>query len=218
MEIIDLGTPLKETVDGLRNYIDQLVGYNKLIFAKKIGELSSYLTLLIALSFLSTLALIFLSFSFVWWFSALNPDKMYFGYLIVAGFYTLVAILIYLFRERLIFKPIRKALGNVIFSDADTNQKNEVFDSSEMLDAKIKNAKESLSSQEKELNVLVDKLGEQYSFKNIAIQMFQNAYNSMITTANIGKLAFNMVKTLQKRRTNRQSKTETPKLRDKKKK
>jgi len=49
MENIDFAAPLKETVEGLRNYIDQLIGYNKLVFAKKMGELSSYLALLIAL-------------------------------------------------------------------------------------------------------------------------------------------------------------------------
>jgi len=200
MENIDLGTPLKETIEGLRKYIDQLLGYNKLVFAKKVGELSSYLTLLIALGFLSTLALIFLSFGFVWWFSEGQAEKMYLGFLIVAGSYIFIAILLFLLRKKLIFDPINKALGNVMFTDVDDEQRNEVFESAEMFDAKIKNAKERLTVKEKELNNLVENLGEKYTFKNIGKQLLQNAYNSIVTTSNIAKMAFNLVQNLQKRK------------------
>lgn len=200
MDNIDLGTPLRETIEGLRKYIDQLIGYNKLVFAKKIGELSSYLTLLIALGFLASLALIFMSFGFVWWYSDGQTEKMYIGFLLVAGFYVFIAILVYLFRKKLIFKPINKALGNVLFSDVDDDQRNEVFESAEMFGAKIKNAKERLSHKEKELNELVENLGEKYTFKNIGKQLLQNAYNSIVTTSNIAKLAFNLVQNLQRRK------------------
>jgi hypothetical protein len=214
MESIDLGTPLKETIEGLRKYIDQLIGYNKLVFAKKVGELSSYLTLLITLGFLATLVLIFLSFSFVWWYASNNPDDMHIGYLIVSGFYTFVAIIIYVFREILIFKPIRKSLGNIVFSDVHKNKKNEVFESSEMLDAKIKNAREGLNHQEKELNDLVEVLGEKYTFKNIGKQALQSIYGSFITTSNITKLAFSLVQKFQSRRNKKKNKTTRPKLKD----
>lgn len=213
MENIDLGTPLKETIEGLRKYIDQLIGYNKLVFAKKIGEISSYLTLLIALGFLLTLALIFLSFGFVWWYSGSNAGERYIGFLIVAGFYFFIAILVFLFREKLIFKPINKALGNVMFSNVDDKAKHEVFESAEMLDAKIKNAKERLLHKEEELNELVDILGKKYTFKNIGKQLLHNAYHSIVTTSNIAKLAFNLVQGLQRRkRKNKIKNPENPKL------
>lgn len=208
MENIDLGTPLKETIEGLRKYIDQLIGYNKLVFVKKMGEISSYLTLLITLGFLSSLVLIFLSFGFVWWYSGTNPGERYIGFLIVAGFYVFIAILVYLLREKLIFKPINKALGNVMFSDVEDKHKNEVFESAEMFDAKIKNAKERLLHKEQELNELVENLGEQYTFKNIGKQLLQNAYNSIVTTSNIAKLAFNLVQGLQRRK--RKNKIKNP--------
>ena len=208
MENIDLGTPIKETIEGLRKYIDQLIGYNKLIFAKKIGELSAYLTLLIILGFLSTLALIFLSFGFVWWYSGGDTTEMYMGYLIVAGFYVFIAILLYIFREVLIFGPMLKGIGNAIFSDAEGKQKNEVFESSEMLTAKIKNAHDELSLKEKELNKLVENLGEQYTLKNIGKQLLQKFYKSFVTTSNITKLVFNLVQNLKNRR--RKNKLDNP--------
>lgn len=200
MDNIDLSTPLKESLEGLRKYIDHLVNYNKLVFTKKIGEVSSYLTLFIALGFLSTLTLIFLSFGFVWWFSDGKTEEMYIGFLIVASVYALIGVLIYIFREGLVFKPIRKALGNVIFADVDSTKKNEVFESSEMLDAKINNSKESLKIQEKELTAMIDGLGETYTIKNVGKHFLQSIYKSVVTTTNITKLAFTLVQSLQKKK------------------
>lgn len=203
MDNIDLSTPLKESFEGLRKYIDHLVIYNKLVFTKKIGEVSSYLTLFIALGFLSTLSLIFLSFGFVWWFSDGKVEEMYIGFLIVASVYALIGIMIYIFREGLVFKPIRKALGNVIFADIDSSKKNEVFESSEMLDAKINNSKESLKLKEKELTDLIDGLEDTYTFRNIGKHFLQNIYKSLVTTTNITKLAFTLVQNIQKKKRKR---------------
>lgn len=208
MDNIDLGKPLKKTVESLRKYIDQLITYNKLVFAKKIGELSSYLTLLAVMGLLTSLALIFVSFGFVWWYSGTNVGERYIGFLIVAGFYMFLAILIYIFRENLIFKPIRKTLGNILYGDIDPNSKNDVFKTSEMLDAKIKNAKETLSLKEKELNELAEDLGHKYTFTNISKQLFQNAYHSVVTTSNIVKLAFSFIQKIQKRKKQRSIKKE----------
>ena len=197
MENIDLGTPVKETIEGVRSYVDQLIDYNKLIFTKKMGVLSSYLTLLIALGFLSTLALIFLSFGFVWWYSGEKSGERYVGFLIVAGFYIFIAAIVFFFRERLIFKPLRKSFGNVMFSDLETSQDHLAFDSSEMLDAKIEQAKEELTVKETELNDMLADLGEQFTFKNISKQLFQSAYSSFVTTSNIVKLGFSLMSRLQ---------------------
>lgn len=213
MENIDLAAPLKETIGGLRNYIDQLIDYNKLIFAKKMGELSSYLALLIALGFLSTLALIFFSFGFVWWYSGVNHGERYIGFLIVAGFYVFLALVLYVFRKHLIFRPMRKALGNALFTDAEAED--EVFESSEMLDAEINKAKEKLSLNEKDLSKLVESLGNKYTFVNISKQLFLNAYNSMVTTSNIVKLAFTTIQKIQNRKHRKTEKREKKQLKNK---
>ncbi len=214
MENADFAKPLKETIEDLRSYIDELVGYNKLIFTKKIGELASYLTLLIALGFLSTLVLIFLSFGFVWWYSGTEIGERYIGFLIVAGFYVFIALILAVFREKLIFKPIRKAFGNVIFSDVNANTKNEVFANSEMLDARIQNAKDILQETEKKLNGTIANLGKNYTLSSISKQIFQNAYNSIVTTSNIAKLAFTLIQKIQKRKSKRSIKDDKKRLND----
>ncbi len=214
MENADFAKPLKETIEDLRSYIDELVGYNKLIFTKKIGELASYLTLLIALGFLSTLVLIFLSFGFVWWYSGTEIGERYIGFLIVAGFYVFIALILAGFREKLIFKPIRKAFGNVIFSDVNDNTKNEVFANSEMLDVRIQNAKDILQETEKKLNGTIANLGKNYTLSSISKQLFQNAYNSMMTTSNIAKLAFTLIQKIQKRKSKKSIKDDKKRLND----
>lgn len=213
-EKFDLGAPVRDTFDEIKNYLDQLFAYNKLIFTKKIGELTSYLTLLMILAFLATLILIFLSFGFVWWFSSGSPDKMFIGFLIVAGFYALLALIVFLSREGLIFKPIRKALGNIIFSDINSNVKKETFESSEMLDAKITFAKERLKNKEEKLNGLIQDLGETYTLENISKHFFQNIYNTFVTTSNVAKLVYNFVKNIKRKQSIKKKEKKNSQIRD----
>lgn len=198
-EKIDLGAPMRDTLDEIKKYLDQLFAYNKLIFTKKIGELTSYLTLLMILALFATLILIFLSFGFVWWYSGGNTDRMFIGFLIVAGFYALLALIIFFSREGLIFKPIRKALGNIIFNDINTNVRKETFESSEMLDAKIKFSKEMLQNKEEKLNGLIRDLGEVYTLENLSKHFFQNVYNTFVTTSNVAKIVYNFVKNIKRK-------------------
>lgn len=196
----DFSAPIKNTFGEFKTYLEQQLNYNKLVFTKKIGELSSYLTLMMILAFLATLILIFLSFAFVWWFSANNPDKVFIGYLIVAGFYALLGIVVFVLRESLIFKPIRKVLGNIIFSDTSSKVRNETFESAEMLDARITFSKERLELKEKELSKKINELGEVYNAKNIAKQMWESTYSKILTTTNMAKMAFNFVQSLKRKR------------------
>lgn len=196
---IDLGAPIRATFDEIKNYLDQLFAYNKLIFTKKIGELTSYLTLLIIIAFLAVLIMMFLSFGFVWWYSLGNPEEMYIGFLIVAGFYAILALIICLSRKWLIYKPIRKALGNIIFDDTSSNVRKDTFESSEMLDAKITFAKEGLKNKEQKVSGLISDLGEAYTLENIGKHFLQNIYYSFVTTSNVAKIVYNFVKKIKKK-------------------
>lgn len=213
-EKFDLGAPVRDTLDEIKNYLDQLFAYNKLIFTKKIGELTSYLTLLMILALLATLVLIFLSFGFVWWYSAGNPDKMFIGFLIVAGFYAFLALIIFFAREGLIFKPIRKALGNIIFNDITTNQRKDTFESSEMLDAKITFAKERLQNKEEKLNELIKDLGEVYTLENLSKHFFQNVYNTFVTTSNVAKIVYNFVKKIKRKQSIKKKEKRNSQIKD----
>jgi hypothetical protein len=192
-------------LDEIKNYLDQLFAYNKLIFTKKIGDLTSYLTLLMIIAFLAVLIMMFLSFGFVWWYSSGNPEEMFIGFLIVAAFYAILALIIFMSREWLIFKPIRKALGNIIFNDTSSNLRKDTFESSEMLDAKITFAKEGLKNKEEKVSGLISELGEVYTIENIGKHFLQNIYYSFVTTSNVAKIVYNFVKKLKKKQSTKRN-------------
>lgn len=197
MENTDFGTPLKETLESLRIYIDRQIEHNKLLLGKKLGELSAYVALLFILSFLATLILIFISFAFVWWFSGKSYGETYIGFLIVAVFYALLGVVVYLSRNRLIFGPIRKLLGSILY-DEENDEGNETihFSSLALLNYKIQKSKESLEKQEEILKEQFAGLGEAYTFTSISQRMLKNAYQSIMTTSNVARFTYLLIKRL----------------------
>ncbi|NOY49343.1 MAG: hypothetical protein GXO88_02065 [Chlorobi bacterium] len=198
-EYTEFTAPLKDTFNELRAYLDQQLSYNKLVLSKKIGEFSSYFVLLMILVSLGFLVLFFLSFGFVWWFSKVYPGSMYIGFLIVAGFYAFIASVVFTAREALIFKPIRKMFGNILYSDSSSVVKRETFESAEMLDAKIIFAKESLLNHEKQLAKSINGLGDVYTLKNIGFQAFQTSYNTFVSALSMAKMGFKFAQTIKRK-------------------
>jgi len=197
MEHTDFGGPLKETLESLRVYIDQQIDYNKLLLGKKLGEMFSYITLFLLLGFLATLVLIFLSFGIVYWLADSKYISTHFAFLIVALFYILLALLIYLLRERMIFGPIRKLMGGILYDDeSEENDETIQFSTSELLNHKIQKSKAELKKQENVLKEQLEGLGEAYTFTSISQRMLKNAYQSIMTTSNIARFTYMMVQRL----------------------
>jgi Zn-dependent protease with chaperone function len=108
----------KETFTEFKDYLDLQLRYNKLIAAKKTGEISSFLALFVIMAFIAAFFLLITSFGFVWWYSRNDPSQRYVGFLIVMAFYFLAALFIYFFRKKIIFRPLKKFTAQVFF-DAD---------------------------------------------------------------------------------------------------
>ena len=98
MESKNLDGSLKDTLVGLQHYVDLQIRYNKLLLAKRMGEISSIFVLFLLLLGIISFALFFLSFAFVDWFAA-NYSNRFYGHLIVFGFYFLIALLLFLLKE-----------------------------------------------------------------------------------------------------------------------
>lgn len=194
MDNDNLGTSLIETLEELKAYIENQVTYNKLLLTKKSGELSSYLVLFILLLGFSGFVLFFLSFAFAGWFSEITDVDIGTGYLVVAGFYILLGLIVFIFRNRLIFNPIRKLFGNIIFGSDGAADNSNVFKSNQSLTDNIKEAHDELLEQHDILTRKLNDLGQIFTFANIAHQMVGKAYSSIVTTSNIAAFAFKMVK------------------------
>ena len=113
-------TSVRETIDNLRNtavdYIDTQVKLLKLQAAEKISGLLSSLVAYLVLFFFLTFFLLFASIAGAYVLSDII-GKPYTGFLIVAGFYFLVGIAIYRWRDRLLKRPLLDAIVRQLFKD-----------------------------------------------------------------------------------------------------
>ena len=213
MENIDFGAPLKETLETLKIYIDHQVQYNKLLLGKKLGEATYYGILFLILSFLAVLILIFLSFGFAWWFSDSGYGEIHTGFFIVSLFYVLIGFIIFFGRNKFIANPIRKLLGSILYEEEKDHKETIHFSKKELLDHKIHKSKNNLEEQEEVLKEQFAGLGEAYTFTSISQRMLKNAYQSVMTTSNVARFTYTLVKYL-KGGKKKKSKKEPPQVED----
>ena len=200
MEYDNLGQPIKDAIEELKGYVEIQITYNKLVFTRKAGELSSYILLLVILLAIGGLILLFLSFAFAGWFSDITNLGIGMGYLVVSGFYFIIGAIIYIYRKKLIFNPTRRIFGNIFFGDdIDSDKPNQFsFDSDESSIKNIKVVHEELIKRQETLNQKINVVGDSLTFSNITHQLFDKAYSTFVTTSNMAKLAFSIINKLRK--------------------
>lgn len=214
MDKDNLHDSLKAALVELQEYLNLQIKYNKMLLAKKMGEVSSYLTLFLLVLGLSSFILLFLSFTFAEWFNDYYQTT-YYGLLVVAGFYSLLALIIILFRRPLIYGPIRKMFGGILFGETeDSTEFTQAFKSTENLDNRIRKFRKTIEKKEEKLRKKFSSLDDQFTFSNIITSIAKNAYASFVTTTNIAKAAYNLVKRFssKKKRVKRRSKNRPPEL------
>jgi hypothetical protein len=118
-----LTTQLKKVYDQLKVYFDLKVGYLKIQVAEYLIRFFSGLVLWMVLFFILFFVIVFGSFAFAYWFGELT-GKWSLGFLIIAGFYILLAVIIYAFRKSIIVKPFTYH----ILSQMDLDQFNDKED------------------------------------------------------------------------------------------
>lgn len=214
MDKTNIDTSLRETLVELQVYLEQQLRYNKLVLSKKLGEVSSFFVLFLILLGLAGFLLLFGSLAFVDWI-ALHVKYRYFGHLIVVGFYLLLMLTLYLFRRQFIFNPVRKLFGTIFFDDEDQEINEDTFSNLKNLKLQIKNQKAFLKSQEDLLKERFDTLSHELTISNIFQTLVVNAYNSFVTSANVAKVAYNLVKRFTiRKKTKRSSRSQKKRLND----
>ena len=179
---------LKDALAGLQYYIELQVKYNKLLFAKRSGEISSFLMLAAILLVVFSFALLFLTFAFIEWYAQHVGDR-FTGRLIVGAFYLLLGIIIILFRKSLINRPVRRFMGNM-FPEELGKDGESVFKTNEALNRSIVKYKEAVREQEKDLKEKFDNLEGFLSFPKLVQSAMQSTYQSMVTAKNMARLSY----------------------------
>ena len=102
-------SPLSEIPEHVKDYIKTQIDYYKLVAAESIGKAAAGAATGVVLALFGYLFLLFLSVT-----AAIGigtaAGKLYLGFLIVAGFYLLLAVLAYLLKDKLITTPIINAI------------------------------------------------------------------------------------------------------------
>lgn len=187
--------PIKESIEELKSYLDLQLRYQKMIAAKKTSKLSSFAALFLILFSIAAGFILFFSFAFVWWYADGHSDKMMQGYLIVAGFYLLLAIVTIVFRKALLINPIRSFLTRLLFEDTESD---EVQSNLATIDLKdevsfnklLQEHKQQIAQQELLLQKKFKEVEQQFTFTNMVKMATENLVSSYMTTATVAKLAF----------------------------
>lgn len=116
----DLGNSKKE----IQEYIEARLDLIKLQAAENISRMISNTAVIIILGLLSSLILIFLSFSAGYYLSSLLNSNVL-GFLCVAGFYLLMLLIILLFRKKIIERPVIKSMVKIFFPKPGEDEKNQ---------------------------------------------------------------------------------------------
>jgi hypothetical protein len=100
--------------DNVREYVDTQINIIKLKAINKGGAVISSIIVGVAVGFLSIFILMFLSFSAAYAISSAT-EKPFLGFLIVAGFYILLAVLLIVLKDKILTMPIINSLLNKFY-------------------------------------------------------------------------------------------------------
>ena len=202
-----IGSAFQDSFESLKSYIDIQVKYNKLVLTQKLGDITSYFALLFIVTALAGGLLLFLSFAFVYWFAKTTDLDVYIGYLIVAGFYLVLIGLIVNYKERLLFSPIRNLLGSILFENEMPGSAVNSFKNKESVTKMIKDLDHQIHQHQEELTSKFHVLQESLTLANISQQLFQNVYSKIVTTSNVARIAFLLIKRLKQKSSKKKKST-----------
>lgn len=107
--------------DSVKNYVEARLILFKLKITEKITKTGTYFISTFVIISVLLFALLFLSFAFSFWYGQRYGDIAG-GFLISAGFYFLLAIIIYLFRKPIFSNNIVKNVSSIVFSEEEENE------------------------------------------------------------------------------------------------
>jgi len=121
-----LSSQFKKLFDQIKLYLDLRIGLLKLNVAEYLIKFFSTLVMWMVVFLFLFFVLVFGSFAFAYWFGNIIGE-MWLGFIIIAGFYLVLALIIYWMRKSLIVKPFT----NLILSQMELDDPNDEKDEKE---------------------------------------------------------------------------------------
>lgn len=190
----DFKQPVKILIDELKKYVDLQLEYNKVAYRKKSAEMAGQMILLSMLFGIFVFVVMFLSFAFVNWYAAQGGTRMA-GFLWVTAFYLLIALIIYAFREPLIFSTLRKILGKHLSSMQEKQFiAGASFADEKMTDKYLEHLKDNNRKQESTIQQQLKTVNEAFNMINITKALIHSGIQAFVTTRNVVQAAYQLTR------------------------
>ncbi len=124
------GNNLQEVIDNIKQYVSLKTELYSLIILERLAGISTQVIVLLIILQLFFFFMLFLSFGFVHWFSTINGNQLT-GYLIVASFYLILGVIVFVFRKQLFLNPLIKGFTRIFAEEEDLLDKNPSRNSNE---------------------------------------------------------------------------------------
>lgn len=121
MESKKISENFSDLAASAREYLLLQLDLMKLVVAEKLSRLLTTLIVVIALFILFLFLLTFLSLAFVFWFGG-HVGEAWVGALIMAGFYLLLAIMLYLMRTAIFVNPLVVQITKILLEKKDESK------------------------------------------------------------------------------------------------
>lgn len=166
--------PSKDTLDFLKNYINLKTDIVLLNISKKLTDAAALFVFAIIMGFIVLFISLFLSLSLSSWLAdVLNMPGM--GNLIVSAIYTIIAIILFKFRYKLIINPIKELMSNAMdFSDLHNDSS---IRKDESIDDAIIHVQDKLLQTEDDIDQNIIDIKQYYSFDALKNRFIQSIYN-----------------------------------------
>ena len=118
MESKKISDNVNELSENVRAYIQLKTDLLKISLTEKLSLITSALLLSVIFFILFLFITLFISIAFIFWFRD-HAGPLYVGALIVAGFYLVVAVLVFLMRHRLFVDPLVSKISQILLEEGE---------------------------------------------------------------------------------------------------
>jgi len=111
-----LSENLSELGDLVKSYIEARISLWKVLLVEKLTKIGTYFLTMVSIMMFVIIAFMFSAFAFSYWYGN-TYGRTSEGFLISAGFFVILTIVIFIFRRSLFSNNIVKNIASIIFSD-----------------------------------------------------------------------------------------------------
>ncbi len=121
MESQTLKDNFSEISENVKAYVRLKANLLKLTLTEKLSLIISALLISVILFLVFLFISMFISFAFIFWFRD-HAGPLYVGALIVAGFYLLVGVIVFLMRNKIFINPLVSKISNILLEEEDEDR------------------------------------------------------------------------------------------------